>query len=221
MIPLKITALLFSGFASSDRWSPTIDGILGYWQMRRLLGDEEFALYCSHDKMMKPVEDLPLEKIIDGDLWWFACSSPIYHARVQMKHYLHRRFNTQTAETWLDTPKSGKIMTAAGPYKEYRRAIMQHVCSLVEWHVIGDEAGIRDLLRHCTHIGQKVGAGFGRVREWQYSSGDEETALFHRPLPMQYARRYDIHGPEIMQWGIRPPGRLPSNQALCVMPCGS
>jgi hypothetical protein len=56
------------------------------------------------------------------------------------------------------------------------------------------------------------------VREWTVmDDGDENTALFHRPLPVDYARRVGVSGP-VMRWGIRPPARIPENQAECVMP---
>jgi CRISPR type IV-associated protein Csf3 len=218
MQAIKITAQLYNGFTSSDPWSPSIDGILAYWHMREKLGDE-FELSCSSSAAMRPVDDLPLERIDHDGLWWYACSSPIYCVRASARKHIHRRFD-DVHERHLDLQgKSGKILTAAGPFKNTRLAFLLRVTDRVEWHVVGDHDAIARLLHRCSHIGSRYGAGFGRVRDWTFEPGDRDIALRHRPVPLSYAEAHGIEG-EMMRWGIRPPARIAACSAMCVMPRG-
>lgn len=218
MRPLKITARLSAGFISSDPWSPSIDGILAYQFMREKLGPEEFAISQHRSDMMQVVEGLPLAVERYGDWWWYQCSSPIYRSQLEMSRYLHRRFDAKQAERyWTDEGKSGKVLTAAGPYKNARLNYTQHITPKVEWHVVGDEAEIRRLLMRVTHIGGRVGSGFGKVRDWEIGDGDESLARLRRPLPKSFAQEHGIVGQEMI-WGLRPPGRHPDNRTECVMP---
>ncbi len=218
MEPLRVVAYTPAGFASSDQWSPSLDGILGYWQLREQLGEEEFALGMSgHSPMVEPV--LPLARLNDGPEWFWAASAPLYHAQVDYLHYYHRRFDAFAAERYLATGKSGKILISAGPYKQYRQAHQVHVAPSVTWHTVGDRAEIVRLLRRCAAIGAGVSRGPGRVVRWEVTTdgADERMAMFHRPLPVAFAAAHGIDGPT-MEWAIRPPGWARENRALCVMP---
>lgn len=215
MQPIKITAHLYNGFTSSDPWSPSIDGILAYWVMRERLGDDFHS--PTNPMEMQPVEGLPLQRIEHGDWWWYAASSPIYRTHASARKYAHRRFD-DAHEAQLDLRgKSGKVLTAAGPYKNARIPLLLRVTDRVEWHVIGDQAEIERLLRKCGNIGAKFGSGYGRVKRWEYSPGDGTISLHCRPLPVEYAESLGIVGEE-MRWGLRPPARLPINTTMCVMP---
>lgn len=215
MRTLKITAELYNGFVASDDWSPNLDGILAYWQLRRADPDG-FLTRQGRSDLMEPVDDLPLYKIHYDALWWYACSSPIYELAQQHRAYFHRRFDDQHERFLPDGVKT--VLTAAGPMKCYRKSVLFRVTKEVSWHCVGDEAAIRVLLDHCHHIGGKPAQGYGRVKRWRYEDGDLRTALYHRPLPVEYARLKGIDGP-VMCWGIRPPARITANQTECVMPC--
>lgn len=215
MKPLKITAELYNGFAASDDWSPTLDGILAYWQLR-LADPDEFLARQGRDDLMTPIDDLPLEKIGAADQWWWACSSPLYVLAQQHRTYYHRRFDDQHERFLPEGIKA--VLTTAGPYKAYRKSLLFRVTREVSWHGVGDAERIRALLDHCHHIGSKPSQGYGRVKAWRIDDGDEAQALFQRPLPVDYARGRGIDGP-VMRWGLRPPARLLANQCECVMPC--
>lgn len=217
MKPLNITAHLYNGFVASDAWSPTLDGILAYWQLR-LADSDGFLTHQGRSDLMEPVDGLPLEKISDGGLWWWACSAPIYECAQQQRAYFHRRFDDQHERFLPEGTKS--VLTAAGPYKCYRKSVMLRVTSAVSWQCVGDADRIQALLDHCHHIGGKSSQGYGRVKRWQMEPGDERLARLHRPLPVAYAQQQGIDGP-VMRWGLRPPGRIAANQAECVMPCAS
>jgi CRISPR type IV-associated protein Csf3 len=221
MQPLIVTAELMTGFASSDPWSPSIDGILAYRVMMERLGPEAFALSAHRSDQQEPVEGLPLA-VEQWDGWrWYQCSSPIYRAHAQVTRHLHRRFDAAQAERWWGNPgKSGKVLVAAGPYKNARLPLMQHVTPAVQWAVVGERDEIERLLAQVTHIGARVGAGYGRVRRWRVEAAGVvavELASTHRPLPEGHPDASALEGPR-MVWGIRPPGRHPDNLVDCAMP---
>lgn len=217
---LKITAHLGNGFISADPWSPAIDGIIGYQYMRKKLGEEQFAMNQHRTDQMEPVDDLPLEKESFDGQWWYCCSSPIYEVACDRQVHLHRRFDAQRAEKYWTAPKSGKsgkVLVAAGPYKNTRMPYTHRITRAVDWHVLGDKAAISPLLLSVTHIGSRTGSGFGRVIRWEITAdGDEEKAKSFRPLPVGYrpSRANDF----VMIHGLRPPVRHPLNRVQCVMP---
>jgi CRISPR type IV-associated protein Csf3 len=219
MQSLKITAELFNGFASSDPWSPSIDGILAWAHLRQKFGDVEFAAQSVDSSQMQPVDELPLAKTEWNGLWWYQCSSPIYETQAEFFKYFHRRFDAFNAERYMG-PKKGCTDVSAGPYKNARLTTRQIVTREVAWHAIGDRERIEALLAGVPSIGHKTGSGSGRVRRWRVELGDlagGTRALLCRPLPVEYAREISIEG-MIMDWGIRPPGRIRINQQLCIMP---
>lgn len=216
MKPISITANLYSGFVCSDPWSPTMDGILAYWHMREKLGPDQFSINQGHDYQMEPVDDLPLQMERHGEHWWYAASSPIYKAHATVQRHLHRRFDQSSAEKYLP-PGTTKIQTKAGAYKNARMVANQIVTNRVTWHVIGDIEEIKRLLAKCNHIGGRVGAGFGRVRAWEYADGDAHIAQTIRPLPIEYAQQMGVEGMQML-WGYRPPGRIEANCTECIMP---
>lgn len=217
MIPMRVIARTPAGFAASDPWSPTLDGILAYEIMRERLGDE-FGLATSDDSTMQAVEGLPLAVERHGEWWWYACSSPLYAAVVQARRYYHRRFDAAAAETFLE-PRKAKVSTAAGPYKNARLSHLVTVTNQVTWHAIGEPDEVSRLLNRVRYIGAGIASGMGRVNEWRVvpDEASRELALAHRPLPVQRAQALGITGP-VMRWGIRPPVRIPGNRCDCVMP---
>lgn len=219
MQPLKITATLINGFTAADAWSPALDGILAYWKLRRE-NPEQFLVAQGINSIMEPVSGLPLDVVtFDNAAWWYACSSPQYELHASHRAYYHRRFDDQH-ERFL--PEStNTVLTAAGPYKNYRKMTMLFVTKEIIWHCLGDKDAIRDLLRDCHHVGAKTAQGYGRVKEWIVEeTGDKNQALFSRPLPVEYAALHEVAG-ITMRWGVRPPVRIPTNQCLCVMPVRS
>lgn len=213
---LLITARLRNGFAASDPWSPSLDAILAYWFVRERDGEAACTAAAADTASLHAVEGLPLERITHGDWWWYACSSPIIDEQAQIQRFYHRRFDAVAAERYAKV--RGRVQTQAGPYKAARLSQVVHVCPEVRWHAIGDAVEVERLLRRCSAIGAKIGSGFGAVAEWRVESGgDPELARHGRPVVAEYASAHNLGGPR-MWWGLRPPARLVSNQALCVMP---
>lgn len=215
--PVIVTAHLANGFAHNDPWSPSIDGVLGYWALREKLGDEQFACQQIDSSAMRPVEGLPLGVERHGDWWWYQASAPIYQGRTEFLRYFHRRFDMQHAERYMK-PKKGRVDIKCGPFKVYRLSAKITVCDRVEWHCIGDLGEIERLLRRCSAIGYKIGAGNGWVLHWEVrAGGDPNLARYFRPLPVEFADLHGIGGIRL-EWGIRPPVRIRENQTLCIMP---
>ena len=221
MQPLTIIAQLMTGFAARDPWSPALDGILAYQVMRQRLGAEAFALAQHRHSEQQPVTGLPLQRIDWDAWWWYAASAPIYQCRAEVVRHVHRRFDARAAERWWgNAGKSGRVLTAAGPYKAARLPLHQYVTPEVRWQVIGDAAAIRPLLDATTHIGARYGIGYGRVRAWTIEpAGDaaRQAALCARPLPVGHAMARHLAGPRMI-WGLRPPARHPDNCTECALP---
>lgn len=219
MTPLRVTAHLRGSFAAADPWSPTLDGILGYWVMRERLGEEEFAIGGSGHAPMSPVDGLPMLMQDDGEgrTWW-ACSSPLATVEGQFLRYYHRRFNSVEAERYLAGGVKAPA-TTAGAYKDARLTRQVRVARAVTWHCIGDAAEIERLLRRCRQIGDGIASGHGVVERWEVTpdGADARTAMLHRPLPVAYADARGLSGPR-MRWGLRAPARLTEVQAECIMP---
>jgi CRISPR type IV-associated protein Csf3 len=220
MIPLRVTAYLANGFASNDPWSPSLDGILAFWYLRENLGAEAFSATSVDSSQMAPVTGLPLAVKRFGDQWWYQCTSPRYESRAEFLRYFHRRFDAEHAARYLP-PHRARIPTKAGPFKAYRLTTRVIVCDLIEWDAVGDIAEVRRLLARCSAVGHKIGHGNGRVLRWDVApvdaDADQWPVLAQRPLPVEYAARAGIEGPEML-WGLRPPVRITQNQAVCVMP---
>lgn len=212
MTPLRIIARLQNGVIQSDPWSPSIDGILAAAMMREKLGD---AFYLSRVADMQPVVGLPLDVVRHGDRWWYACSSPqLIDSHGKDRRYYHRRFDDHL-EQYLP-PKMGRVLTAAGPYKNTRLSETRIVCRGLEWHVIGDAEKIERLLINVDQIGAGRGRGHGVVLNWRVTDGDAERAA-NRPVPVEYAESIGLVG-RVFPWGIVPPFRLPHLICDCVMP---
>lgn len=217
---LKITAKLANSFLAVDPWSPSIDSILAYYQLMEKLGQEEFTLQASRSDTLTTVDDLPIEKEIYSDLWWWKCSSPQYKKRGEFLTYFHRRFDILAAETYMK-PQKGRVQTKAGPFKNFRAPFRTIVTSEVIWYVIGDQKEIERLLSRCRNIGAKIGSGMGRVLKWTVENEKQistDIARFERPLPIEFGKEYGFSDRPVFDWGFRPAFRIPENKILCYMP---
>jgi hypothetical protein len=214
MRPFRVRAYTPAGFAAADPWSPALDGILAYQVLREQLGEEAFALgQTGHLPVVDP--DLPLlrEAEEESGQWWWCCSAPRYTAAGVWLRYYHRRFDAHFAEQYT---AARKVLTSAGPFKQYRVPSRVVLAPVVEWHAIGDPDAVARLLRGVSHIGAGRGRGLGRVVRWEVQlDGDPNLARFWRPLPLAFALRYGREG-LVMEYGIRPPGR--QHRVLCVLP---
>ena len=219
MEPLRVIAHLATAYSAPDPWSPSLDGILAYWELFDQLGADAMAERNDPDNLIDP--DLPLHRIEYGGDWWWACSSPLVDDdAIRFHSWFHRRFDDHEAVDRVDE-RVRKVLVAAGPHKNFRHRrnrIMPRNGELV-WHCVGDASAIERLLRRCQHVGFGHTRGYGLVRHWEVTAvgADPDLAQFHRPVPDAYAIEHGLTGVG-MPWGIRPPGRALAHQRDCVMP---
>lgn len=214
MRALKVVAHTPAGLARKDPWSPALEAILAYWVLRDQLDEETFALGATgHAPIVEA--DIPLGREQHDGQWWWQCSSPIVDVACRHQRAFHRRLDIGPGTRFT---AARRIEVKAGPYKQSRLHDQIDLTPTVTWHAIGDEAQVRALLRRCVSIGAGTARGLGRVARWEVTAdGDPDLARFHRPLPEDFALARGRDGMRLL-WGIRPPGRLPDHQLLCVMP---
>ena len=220
MIPLRVTARLLNGFCQNDPWSPALDGILASVVVREAIGDDAYALGMAGGMTITD-PTLPLQREGDQDgHWWWACSSPVADAPMQHDVWFHRRFDVAPGIERL-AEGTRRINLSAGPLKNYRmrETVITPRDRCIHWHVIGDDDEIRRLLRRVHQVGKGGSRGRGAVTEWIVTEdgADAWAARYRRPIPAEDARAIGLDGVE-MQWGLRPPARMPEHQAWCVLP---
>lgn len=214
--PVIVTAHMMTAYSAADPWSPSLDGILAWWALKEQYGEDWLALGMTGHRDLVDAA-LPLARDAHDGWWWWQCSSPLVSVARRFVQHHHRRFDDVPAERYLPE-KTRKILTAGGPYKTSRSAKTRHLASEIVWHAVGDADEISRLLRQCSSIGFGHTRGYGQVRQWEIApGGDVSIARFHRPLPEAFASEHGIVG-QRMRWGVRPPGRHPAFQTMCVMP---
>ena len=212
---LKVTAHLKNGFSARFDFALAIDGIIGYQSQLEKLGWSEFSLNQSSADL-KPLDDLPIEKEYWQDDWWYQCSRPFFDCKHVHARHIHRRFNVQESEWFVN--KIGKIETTKGAYKNYREPVKVFLTPSVTWYVNGDKARITELLQRVTHIGAKRARGFGAVNDWQIDEHDSlDDCRFKRALPLNFAREHGVQEVAVLDWAIKPPYTLDSNVRQAVM----
>ena len=215
MKPLLITAHLKAGFSAADRWSPALDGILAFHQLREEMGVKDFNLSLAIGAQTS-VDNLPLMKARYKDLWWWACSSPDFSSQNEIIRSFYKKFNIDHSMIIDKNVKT--IELTKNQFKNYSLHFKEIAANKVQWHVIGNKDKIESLLSNCHQIGAQRGKGMGLVNEWIIEdSGDGIKAKFSRPVPYNAAKYYNIKG--ITAWrGYRPSVRLPDNQCICILP---
>lgn len=221
--PLIVTAHLSSAIERLDPWSPALDALLAYWWLREALGEEEFALGMTGHRASIDA-DIPVARDTDPSTghWWFQCSAPVGDVARRFHSHTHRRFDEAEASSRVPE-RVRTVLTAGGPYKAYRNQHARELVPALAWSCVGDGDEIDRLLRRCANIGRGHTHGYGQVVRWEVTPGDDATlhaARFGRPLPVAFAAQHDVTGPQRI-WGVRPPGREPAHQTLCVMPVQS
>ncbi len=214
---LLITAHLKNGIIAGDRWSPSLDSILAYWHLKNTLTDAEFVAGCANiDGGVDIIDDLPVGIEKYGTNWWYQVSSPITTISHKNEIHTHRSFDNLHAEKYM-LPKRGRIMVQAGQYKNKRTKYEITITDKIIWHIVGYQDRINRLLEQCTHLGARIGSGYGSVLRWEIiENGDINIARFKRPLPVDFANKHSITGIK-MEWGYRPNVRKQVNQTLCMM----
>ena len=218
MKPIKVTAHLSNGYASTDPWSPSLENILAYWHLRNTLTDAEFAAGCGGVGELVIVDDLPIGIEKHREHWWYQCSSPLPEKVGEHITHFNRRFDQRQAEDFLWQKKQNRnLPLSSGALKNKRTKVAKLLAKRVSWHCMGDESQIMALLENCTHIGAQISRGYGEVLEWSVEPGNEKLARLYRPISVSFAEKHQVDGAKL-EWGIRPNIRDPRNTIECILP---
>lgn len=216
MRPLKVTALLLDGRVASVDGRLSLDSILAYSWMLENYPEQVYLNVAATDKRIDPDLSGALEKRGEGDNWFWACSLGQFRQTRESIEYLHKRINPMAAERYVDFKgRRGKVITAGGPYKSWRKPIVVKLIPAVAWYCVGDADEIRGLLSHITHIGSRRGAGYGLVREWRVEPWAEDWSVYGPEGRLMRAIP-DPGGTETH--AIRPPYWSPRNWRTCRVP---
>lgn len=217
MQPLCVTLPLRTAVELKDPWSPSLDGILGYWWAWEQFGDDMAALSPWREKVPVDLSNvLAAEDWEDGLPWW-QCSSPIVPVVQRFTSHSHRRFDEAQAYDALPATVK-RVLTAGGPYKDMRHTHTMTLAPYIQWHCIGDPVEIRRLMRNVSFVaaGHTRGRGETLPDQLTITDGDAHLARFHRPLPVAFAEAHGIEG-SVQLWDPRPTG-WPRARERCVMP---
>lgn len=214
MKPLIVTAHLERGFSASDPWSPSLDSILAYLQLQAEIGIDAMHQQIAMNEKTD-VDNLPLEKVHGGGVWWYACSFPDYQATHEHQRAFFKKFNIDSS--LLIDRKVKTIELTKNQFKNYSLSFKEIITKSVTWHCIGNKEAIERLLSQCQQIGAKRGKGLGYVIKWDVKDGgDSEKAKYHRAIPADFAEKQGMTGFKMWR-GFRPCFRIVENQTLCVM----
>lgn len=181
MEPLKVTARLIGGYGAYDPWSPSLDAVLAYVALRRKLGHDAF--YNTPTDRHGDTPDLPIARVDVGSDWVWACSWPL-PAGANAADLIHtnKRFDTYYATMLCDNGRKSVVQTKTGPFKSHRTPLRIVACRAVDWHVVGERAGIEDLLSEVTFVGKKHAHGCGQVVRWVVEPEPEDMSVLHEGL---------------------------------------
>lgn len=216
MRPLKVTAVMADGRVASIDGRLYLDSILAFSWMLEHHGDRVLFDFAATNGIIDPDLSGALEKRGEGDDWYWACSQGVFDQRSEHIEFKHKRIHVMAAERYVDFQgQRGKIVTAGGPYKNWRVPIVVRLVPEVVWYCVGDPDEIRRLLDYITHIGAQRRSGYGLVKEWRVEPWEHDWSEYGpegelmRPLP-------DPEGTE--ETGIRPPYWSATNWRVCRVP---
>lgn len=218
--PLRITARLAGAFVAADPWSPMLDAVLGYQELRERLGPRFFEQDPHRDGLIET--ELPLERRGSGENWYWACSGPQYRELGQFLRRWHKRFDDALALDYADAGKLSRINNASGRYKNWRVPLLCRLAEEITWHAVGDAAEVRRLLLGVTHLGKKASQGMGQVLGWTVEPADVDgsealAGIVTRPLPWAGSEQ-PPEGAYLGYVAIRPPYWWHPHRRLCSLP---
>lgn len=216
MQPLRITAELAEHRLSAIDLDLPIDGPLAWAWMRK---NHPEKLYLGGHGTRHWV-DIDLSDVLMvikmGGEWFYACSWAVFDVLGERINYRHRRFDLTHAERYADLSnrRSGKVITAGGPFKTRRIPQVVFCVEKIAWFCVGDRDGIADLLDLVEYIGGHRGAGYGRVGKWTVDPWPEDWSIYGPEGNLMRA----IPSPEgDMISSIRPPYWAPP-KVKCLTP---
>lgn len=222
---LQITAILNTGIATFNKWSPCLDGLLAFLILEKEQILDPNPTQDQVDKSQKVLTELmPISKGFIGNEWYWKVSSPVFSQGAQYRDRYRKRWDYQEYNlNW--GKRKAKWQSSEGGEKNYDLPLECQAIKAISWFAVGDKQSVEELLVYCTHIGKKRSYGNGEVHQWQITEIPEDFHLVRegalmRPIPYRLAGDLGLNASNnpLMDWGWRPPAWLSTNQELCLMP---
>ena len=218
---LIVTAFLANAIAVYDNWSPSLEGLLIY----RLLEENSLLSPNPTEKQVTEVESflktyLPIKEALLSDVPYWAISSPCYLVKSEQIDKYRKRWDSHDRN--LDWGKrKQQFKTSEGAEKSYDLPLYTRLVRSINWYLIGDKDGIKQLLESVTHLQKKRSYGNGEVLQWQITQTNNDYHLWHedkliKPVPVRLMP-HKLDNPQMI-WGWKSPSWLPANKELCYMP---
>lgn len=155
-----------------------LDGPLSWaaWQQAEADGEEVPPISDEHC----PDFDLGLHTWQEGGYWGWRVSrpytDPVHHTATEIR----RRPPTGPMAIYT---QAREHHNGLGPLKARNVTLGATWHTTIHWHAhIEDEARVRQLLGHITHLGARHRNGHGHVVRWEITDGPRD-GWEHRPLP--------------------------------------
>lgn len=179
--PLRITAHLQSGIASSAPWGVALDGLLAseIWSTekarRRASNEPTPGLHAQTDP---PDLDLPLARCETTDdhrwHWHTTTAYPLDHDRTvppQTRYW--SAYVDQHAAARLAARTPATVSARRGRWRMRRIPTLATICTSVTWTAVGERDELIDLLTPVAAIGKHRGTGEGHVLAWDVTPAPE------------------------------------------------
>lgn len=222
-VPIKVTAVLADGRINSADGMIMLDSILYHaWFCKnapQVLEGKKSTDYSGYIGL--PLRQLP------GNRW--AASRGIYTQIGQSIEHINKRPNFFAADKIgrLGMEK-GIIREGVGEYRAYRipQIIRTIEDSTITFWAMGHPEEVYNLLCCIPAVGKKYAIGYGMVSSWSVEECEEDYSLWHpnyglmRPVEVESeeAKKMDLRGYPVLQYGVKPPYWKPVNFRLCYVP---
>ncbi|UFP97187.1 hypothetical protein [Gloeobacter morelensis] len=223
---LRVTAHLASSVCVMDDWSPSLDALLEWAWF------DERGISVSPTSETVQTADLPVARGGDPDRypggWWWCVSSPHYTQALQQTDWATKRWEADLIYPVDWGRRKATIQTACGPEKSYRLPIFLRSSERIDWWLLGEPTAIKRLLERVTGLGRRRNIGYGQILSWQVCLANNDWHLvgpegqLMRPIPVGAASlNAEWNNQPRMLWAPHPPGWMPQNWTLCLMPTGN
>jgi hypothetical protein len=206
--PCKITFFLSSPLSLTHPWIH-FDGVVGYLQVRRVLGEDFFLL------SKKTRYDFPLhEKFPIAYHKGIPCASVSIFENTRYKlEVMYKRFE----ERWAGGKK--KVYRGSGTFRDF---MLQHLyvpTKTVVFYARADIEILRELLKDLVGLGDNWRVGWGAIREFAMEEMGEDwsmvaNAVAMRPIPVRFLKSHEDTA--LLAW--RPPYWDTNNIEECAVP---
>jgi CRISPR type IV-associated protein Csf3 len=217
---LEVIAHLANPLATIDYWTPSFDSILAFLWL------EKKGLLCSDVNLKNQIEfDIPIEKEILANDWFYKVSAPIYDVLDEQTIRYRKKWDFQE-ENLEWGKKKAKISKTEGFTKDYELPLKLITTSNIKWYCKGIKTEIERLLDGCFNVGKKVSQGKGQVFLWEVNEIENDFSVWKndrlmKVFPVTYLTDEQLKQPRnLMMRTYRPPYHLIENQVMCAMPDG-